>query len=201
MRIGIFKLPLQNTSRRVAVCRALFKTVVLFHSLIVKVFSIDNKKNFIYVRKRGRELSSFKRSQRFSASRGMPYITARVECACLFIVGRNFYPRQDSFRSGDLIWPHNKQKIFRSKHTIPCQNVKYRMFRKKSLCKIHNIRNYFIVPISPIGSKFKAVARLFAALALALAVFFDMAISCSIGVILCMSSVRYNKNLYILKQP
>ena len=75
------------------------------------------------------------------------------------------------------------------------------MFRKKSLCKIHNIRNYFIVPISPIGSKFKAVARLFAALALALAVFFDMAISCSIGVILCMSSVRYNKNLYILKQP
>ncbi len=61
--VPIFKLPLQNPRRRVAVCRALFEAVVFFHRLVIKVFAVDDKQHLINIRQGGSQLRRFETGQ------------------------------------------------------------------------------------------------------------------------------------------
>lgn len=72
---------------------------------------------------------------------------------------------------------------------------------KKGFDKVYKVGNHLVVSIRPIGSKFKAVACLFAAPTLALAAFLDMAVSGGVGVVFGMRPVGNHENLHILIQP
>lgn len=74
------------------------------------------------------------------------------------------------------------------------------MLGKKGLCEIHKIGNHLIIAIRPIGSKFKAVACLFAALSGRSGTFFNVAVAGRVGVVFCIRAVGDNENLYILIQ-
>ena len=88
--ISVLKLPLQYPCGSVAVGRAFFKAVIFFHGLIVQVFSIDHEQNLVHIGKCGCKLCGLERSQRFSASCGMPNIAASVNRSGLFVVGGDF---------------------------------------------------------------------------------------------------------------
>ena len=88
--ISVLKLPLQYPCGSVAVGRAFFKAVIFFHGLIVQVFSIDHEQNLVHIGKCGCKLCGLERSQRFSASCGMPNIAACVNRSGLFVVGGDF---------------------------------------------------------------------------------------------------------------
>ena len=88
--VPVLKLPLQYPCGSVAVGRAFFKAVIFLHGLIVQVFSIDHKQNLIHIRKCGCKLCGLERSQRFSASCGMPNIAACVNRSGLFVVAGDF---------------------------------------------------------------------------------------------------------------
>lgn len=45
--VRIFELSFQNRSRGIAVCGTLFKTVILTHRLIVKVFTVNDKQHLV----------------------------------------------------------------------------------------------------------------------------------------------------------
>ena len=46
--IWVFKLLLQNRGGDIGVGGAFFKAVVLFHGLVIKIFSIYDEENFVY---------------------------------------------------------------------------------------------------------------------------------------------------------
>lgn len=102
-RVRIFQLSFQNCRGSVAVCRPFLKAVVFLHRLVVEIFSVNHKQNLVDIRERGRKLRGFERSERFSATRRMPDISAAVDRAVLFVVIRNFDFIQNLFRRGDLV--------------------------------------------------------------------------------------------------
>lgn len=73
------------------------------------------------------------------------------------------------------------------------------MFCKKCPGKIHKIGNNLVICIRPVVCKLEAIAC-FASSSLSVpALFLYMGISCGIAVILSISPVGNDKNLYILK--
>ena len=89
-RIAVLQLPFEDRRGRIAVRRALFKTVVLLHRLIVEILPVYDEEHFIDIRKARRKLGSLKGSQRLAAARRMPDIAAALDGAIPFIVVRNF---------------------------------------------------------------------------------------------------------------
>ena len=54
--ILILQLSLKHCSGSISVSSPILKAVILLHSLVVKIFPVYNKKNFVYVREPGRQL-------------------------------------------------------------------------------------------------------------------------------------------------
>ena len=129
----------------------------------------------------------------------MPDITTCCQCSHPFIIGGNFNPVNDTFRSHNLVRAHHHQHTFRSEHTILGQNIQKRMLRKKCFGKINKIGNHLIIGSSPIGSKLKTVTGLLGFL-LSVLMLFDSAEPRSIGIILGMGAVRNHKDLHIFIQ-
>ena len=46
--VGVFKLLFQHSGGAVGVCSAFLKSVILFHCLIVEIFSVNNEQHLVY---------------------------------------------------------------------------------------------------------------------------------------------------------
>ena len=147
--VGIFKLPFQNGSGRIAVGGTFFKSVIFPHGLIVKIFSVNHKQNFINVGKPGGKLRRFERSERFTAACGMPDITSAVNCSVFFVVVGYLNPIENPFGSRNLIGTHDKQHIFSGKDAISGENIENGMSRKKCLGKVNEVGNNTVFSVRP----------------------------------------------------
>ena len=90
LRAIILQLTLQNCRGDIAVGSALFKTVIFLHGLVVQILSVDHEQHLIDVIKPGRKLCRFEGSQRFSAARGVPDVSAACNTTILFIIIGDF---------------------------------------------------------------------------------------------------------------
>ena len=68
LRIRITQLFRQNPRTSITVCRTFLKLVILFHRLIVEVFTINHKKHLVNIIQFTCQLSRLKTSQRFAAT-------------------------------------------------------------------------------------------------------------------------------------
>ena len=89
-RIAVLQLPFEDRRGCIAVRRALFEAVVLFHRLIVEILPVHDEEHFIDIRKARRKLGGLKRSQGLAAARRMPDIAAALDGAVPIIGVRNF---------------------------------------------------------------------------------------------------------------
>ena len=199
--VPILQLALQHRSAAVAVGRALLEPVVFLDGLVVQVLAVHHKQHLVNVGQGRGKLRRLKGSQGFAAACRVPDVTAGLQGAGFLIVGGYFDPVQNPLGGYNLIGPHHQQKIFRSEHAIPGQDVQQGMPGKKGLGEIHQIRDGLIVGVRPIRSKFKAVGGLFAAVPGRFVLLPDMAVSCGIGIVLGVGTVGDDKNLHILVQP
>ena len=197
--IDILQLPRQNHSTGIAVSSALLKPVVLFHSLIIQIFSVNHEKDFINIGELRRLSGCFEGCKRLAGAGSVPDISATGNSSIFLIVVGNLNTVQNTFRSCNLIRTHDHQHIFRSENTVFDQYIQNCMPRKKCLCKINQIRNHTILSIRPETGKFKAVAGLFLLLSAGFCIF-DSIKAGAIGIVFGVSSIAYNKNLYILKE-
>ena len=122
-RVGVFHLPLQNGGAGVAVRRTFFKAVVFLHRLIIQVLAVYDEQHLVDIRQLRRQLRGLERCERFTASRRVPDVAARLDAAVL-LVGRGYLDAvQNSLRCRDLIRAHDEQQIFRGKHAIARQDA------------------------------------------------------------------------------
>jgi len=135
--IRIFKLLLQNPRRCVAVRRALFKTVVLFHRLVIQVFAVNDKQHLVNKVQPGGELRRLKAGQRLAAAGRVPDVAARVGRSRLFIIGRNHNAVDDPLGRRDLIGTHDEQEFLVGEHAIAGQDIEQRVPGEKCLCEVY----------------------------------------------------------------
>ena len=82
----VLQLALEDSGGGVAVGRALFKAVVLLHSLVIQILAVYHKQHLVDRIKLGGKLRCFEGSQRFATARGVPDIASASHTAELFIV-------------------------------------------------------------------------------------------------------------------
>ena len=123
MDIGILDLLLQNAGRGIAVCRALLKTVVLAHCLVVEVFPVNNEKHLVDVVEVGGELCGLEAGQCLAGTGCMPDVTARRCGAGLLIIGRDLDATEDLLRRGDLVGTHDQEEILCGEDAVARQDV------------------------------------------------------------------------------
>ena len=74
------------------------------------------------------------------------------------------------------------------------------MLCKECSCKVNQVRNDTIVCICPEGSKFKTITR-FTFLGTGSSInILDRVKTCTVGIVLCICSIRNNENLRVFKQ-
>ena len=129
----------------------------------------------------------------------MPDITTTLDTAVLLIIIGNFDTIENSLRSCNLIRTHDHQHILRCKNTILRKNIQNRMFCEEGLCKVNQIWNHTVIGICPEAGKLKAITCLSLTCSPLLMFFFCIP-SSAVGIILCICSIGYNKNLDILIQ-
>ena len=196
----IFQLLFKHTSIGITISSTLFKAVILFHGLIVQVFSIDYKQNLVHIRQCRSKLCSLEGSQGFAASCGVPDVSSGIQCSHLLVVGGYLDAVQDALGRCDLIGTHDHQNFFRCENTILGKHIQNGVLGKEGFCKINQVGNHLIVAVCPERGKLKAVAGFLRFLLCRFAHLFDMAVSGGVGVILGMGSVGDNENLHILIQ-
>lgn len=135
MYVRVAHLPLEDGGARVAVGRSLFKAVILFHRLIVEVFSIHHEQHLVDIRQAGRQLRCLKGGQRLAAAGCVPDIAACFNRTALLVGRRNLDAVEDALRRGDLIGAHHQQKVFRRKHAVASQDIQQRVLGKNVLVK------------------------------------------------------------------
>ena len=86
-RSRILKLLLKDSRALVAVSSALFKSVILFDSLVVQVLTVNNKQHFINVRQVCSKLRCLERGEGFATTRSMPDISACFNLTGFLAVG------------------------------------------------------------------------------------------------------------------
>ena len=82
----VLQLALEDSGGGVAVGRALFKAVVLLHSLVIQILAVYHKQHLVDIIELRGKLRCFEGSQRFTAARGVPDIAAACNRAELFVV-------------------------------------------------------------------------------------------------------------------
>ena len=199
--VPILQLSLQHRSAAVAVGRALLEPVVFLDGLVVQVLAVHHKQHLVNAGQGRGKLRCLEGSQGFAAACRVPDVAAGLQGAGFLIVGGYFDPVQDPLGGYNLIGPHHQQKIFRSEHAIPSQDVQQRMPCKKGLGKIHQIRDRLIVGVRPIRSKFKTVGGLFAAVPGRFVLLPDVAVPGCVGIVLGVGAVGDDEDLHILVQP
>ena len=109
LRVRVFKLLLQDGSRRVRVRGSLLEPVVFPHGLVVEVLAVNNEQHLVDPRHLGRELGRLERCQRLARSSGVPDVSARLNTPQLPVVGGNLDLLQDPLCCHDLVGPHHQQ--------------------------------------------------------------------------------------------
>ena len=199
MRVRIFQLAFQYSSRGITVGCSLFKAVIFFHGLIVQILTVNHKQHLIDIGQFRSKPCSFKRSERLAGASRVPNISTAFHTSIFLIIICDLNTVQNTLRCRDLVWTHNHQHIFRSKNTVFCEDIQNRMLCKKRLSKINQIRDHTIVGVRPEAGKFKAVACPRLACSSFLMFLFRIS-SGTIGIILRICSIRNDKNLNILIQ-
>ena len=199
--VPVFQLALQHSGAAVAVGRAFLETVVFLDGLVVQVLAVHHKQHLVNAGQGSGKLRCLEGSQGFAAACRVPDVAAGLQGAGFLIVGGYFDPVQDPLGGYNLIGPHHQQKIFRSEHAIPSQDVQQGMPGKKGLGEIHQIRDGLIVGVRPVRSKFKAVGGLFAAVPGRFVLLPDVAVPGCIGIVLGVGAVGDDEDLHILIQP
>ena len=200
MAVLVLKLLFQDRRADVGVCRALFKTVVFLHGLIVEVFAVHDKQNLVDIGQCRGKPRGFEGGQRFAASRGVPDVTAARDAAELLIIVCNFDAVENPLGCRNLIRAHDEKQILGGENAIARQNIENRMAGEKGLGKVDEVGNDAIVRVRPIGSKFKAVAC-FALFAGGGAGIPDSIKTRAVGIVFRVRAVGDDKNPHILKQP
>ena len=104
------------------------KLIILFHRLVIKVFTVYHKKHLIYkVELRGKA-SSLKASKRLTAPRCVPHIPPAFGLAPLLGLVRTFNLPYQPFGSGNLIRAHNQQRIGNVEHRVSKQHLHQGVF-------------------------------------------------------------------------
>ena len=109
LRIRITQLLRQNPRTSITIRRTFLKLVILFHRLVVEVFTVNHKKHLVNIVQFTCQLSRLKTSQCFAAARGMPHITASLNSTELFIICSNLDTIQNTLSCYNLIRTHHQQ--------------------------------------------------------------------------------------------
>ena len=200
MAVLVLKLFFEDRRAGVGVCRALFKTVVFLHGLIVEVFAVHNKQNLVDIGQCRGETCGLEGGQRFAAPRGVPDVAAARDAAVFLIIVCNFDAVENPLGCRNLIRAHDEKQILGGENAIARQNIENRMAGEKGLGKVDEVGNDAVVRVRPIGSKFKAVAC-FALLAGGGAGIPDGVKTRAVGIVFRVCAVGNDENLYIFKQP
>ena len=112
MRFRVFQLAFQNRGAGVGVCRALFKTVIFLHSLVVQVLAVYHKQHLVDVGQLRCQPRCFEGSQRLSGACGVPDVATALDTAILFVVVGDLDAVQYPLGCSDLIWAHHHQHLF-----------------------------------------------------------------------------------------
>ena len=112
MCFRVFQLAFQNRGAGVGVCRALFKTVIFFHSLVVQVLAVYHKQHLVDVGQLRCQPCRFEGSQRLAGASGVPDVAAALDSAILFVVVGDLDAVQYPLGCCDLIWAHHHQHLF-----------------------------------------------------------------------------------------
>ena len=156
----VLQLALEHGGGGVAVGGAFFKAVVLLHGLVVQVFAVHHKQDFVNVRQAAGQPRRLEGGQRFSAAGGVPDIAAALQGAVLFVGVGDLDAVQDLFGGGDLVRPHDHEHILGGKHAVPGQQPQQAVLQKEGAGKIHQVGDDAVFGVRPKGGKFKAVAGL-----------------------------------------
>ena len=112
MRFRVFQLTFQNRGTGVGVCRALFKTVILLHSLVVQVLAVYHKQHFVDIGQLRCQPRRLEGCQRLAGASGVPDVAAALDAAILFVVVGDLDAVQNPLGCRDLVRTHHHQHLF-----------------------------------------------------------------------------------------
>ena len=112
MSFRVFQLAFQNRGTGVGVCRALFKTVILLHSLVVQVLAVYHKQHLVDVWQLRCQPCRFEGGQRLAGASGVPDVAAALDAAILFVVVGDLDAVQYPLGCRNLVWAHHHQHLF-----------------------------------------------------------------------------------------
>ena len=133
------------------------KTLVFLHCLIVQILPIHHEENLVDKRRFRRQTRRLEAGQRFAAARGMPNIAAAFRLTPILCLRRTVDFPQNAFGGGNLVRPHNQQRIIRIKHAVMQQNAQQYAFLQERGGKVFQILNRIIVRPRPIHREIEAV--------------------------------------------
>ena len=110
--VGVFQLLFQDSRRSIGVGRTFLEAVILLHGLVVQILTVYHKQDLVDIRQFRCQSSSLKAGERFTASGGMPDISAARNRTILLVVVGDFDAVQNTLCGGDLIGTHDHQHIF-----------------------------------------------------------------------------------------
>lgn len=124
-------LPLQFFGGRVAVGRPLLEAVILFHGLVVEVFTVYHEKHLVDVGEFRGKLRGLERSERFARPRGVPHVSSGITCAIQPGVVRHLDAVQQAFGSRYLVRAHGHEDFLFGQHAKAGQHVEQRVAAEK----------------------------------------------------------------------
>ena len=195
--LWILQLLRQDFRIPVSIGSALLETVILLNGLVIQILPVHHKKDLVNVRQFRSQTGGLKGCQCLPGACGMPDIAPRLDSAHLLVIIGHLDTVQNGFRSGDLVRPHNHEKVFRSENAVPGQYGKEGMFGKEGLGEIYKVENVPISPICPMTGELKGIAGFSTFLSSRRRFLFDMAVPGCIGIILRISAIGNDKNLHI----
>lgn len=191
--LWILQLLRQDFRIPVSIGSALLETVILLNSLVIQILPVHHKKDLVDIRQFRSQTGSLEGCQCLPGACGMPDIAPRLDSAHLLVIIGHLDTVQNGFRSGDLVRPHNHEKVFRSENAVPGQYGKKGMFGKEGLGEIYKVENVPISPIGPVTGELKGIAGLPTFLSSRRRFLLDMAVPGGIGIILRISAIGNDK--------
>ena len=129
----------------------------------------------------------------------MPNVASAFYGAVLFIIGRDLNARQNLFCRRNLVRAHYQQGLFFCENAEPRKDVQNRVAREECAGEVPKVRDDIVLGVSPITCEFKAVTCFFGLAAgdRCTREFFNVAITCGIGVILSVRTIGYDEYLHV----
>ena len=158
--------------------------MVLLHGLVVQVFSVHYKENFVDEIQLGRQTCRLKAGQGLARTRGVPDVAAALNRAPAFGLPSAFNFPQNALGGGNLVRAHHQQRVAGIKHRVMQQHIEQRVLLQEGGRKVLQVFDQAVIRLRPVHGEVKTV---FVALG-------------GVGKVAAVGAVRNHKQLQILEQ-